>query len=212
MSIGFTIKKMKSLSEIDTVSKRASKAADYSWGIAEEVGKNIRLLEMFGLPGIKNLNDFFKKKKNLSLENLNLIKKDNKTNNSHFCPIIAGVSFLDQIRSLESLGKIKFDKMLYPLLFLPFVSRASEVIGKKIYLKLDNYEFLMNFNQSIHSNFFKNQTIESSENVSLNVLENEDSFEENEWKELYKLSENIFVEENENLKQKGAGAGLTDND
>ena len=54
---------MRSLSEIDTVSKRSSKAAGYSWGIAEEIGKNIRLLEIFSLPGIKNLNSFFKKKK-----------------------------------------------------------------------------------------------------------------------------------------------------
>ena len=30
---------MKSLSEIDTTSKRASKATGYSWGISEEVGK-----------------------------------------------------------------------------------------------------------------------------------------------------------------------------
>ncbi|MDA8919187.1 DUF3726 domain-containing protein, partial [Candidatus Pelagibacter sp.] len=29
---------MKSLSEIETVSKRSSRAAGYSWGIAEEVG------------------------------------------------------------------------------------------------------------------------------------------------------------------------------
>ena len=58
---------MKSLSEIDTTSKRASRAAGYSWGIAEEVGKNIRLLEMFGLPGIKNLNDFYKKKKRATI-------------------------------------------------------------------------------------------------------------------------------------------------
>ena len=56
---------MKSLSEIDTVSKRSCRAAGYSWGIAEEVGKNIRLLEIFSLPGIKNLNDFFKKKKKI---------------------------------------------------------------------------------------------------------------------------------------------------
>ena len=47
---------MKSLSEIETVSKRASRAAGYSWGVSEEIGKNIRLLEMFGLPGIKNFN------------------------------------------------------------------------------------------------------------------------------------------------------------
>ena len=56
---------MKSLSEIETISKRASKAAGYSWGISEEVGKNIRILEMFGLPGIKNLTA--PKKDNFSL-------------------------------------------------------------------------------------------------------------------------------------------------
>ena len=139
MNTGFIIKKMKSLSEIDTVSKRASRAAGYSWGISEEVGKNIRLLEMFGLPGIKNLNNFFKKKKDLKLENLNLISEDNTVSNTQFCPIIAGVSCLDQIRTLENLDEVKFKKMLYPLLFLPFASRASEVIGKRIHLKLDNH-------------------------------------------------------------------------
>ena len=69
---------MRSLSEIDTTSKRASKAVGYSWGISEEVGKNIRMLEMFGLPGVKNLNDFYKKKKVYKFENLNLISQDNK--------------------------------------------------------------------------------------------------------------------------------------
>ena len=53
---------MKSLSEIETTSKRASRAAGFSWGISEEVGKCIRLLELFGLPGIKNLNDYFHNK------------------------------------------------------------------------------------------------------------------------------------------------------
>ena len=52
---------MKSLSEIETISKRASRAIGFSWGISEEVGKSIRLLELFGLPGIKNLNLYYKK-------------------------------------------------------------------------------------------------------------------------------------------------------
>ena len=46
---------MKSLSEIETTVKRASKAAGYSWGVSEETGKSIRLLELFSLPGIKHL-------------------------------------------------------------------------------------------------------------------------------------------------------------
>ena len=51
---------MKSLSEIETTAKRASRASGFSWGIAEEIGKNIRLLELFGLQGIKNLNKYYK--------------------------------------------------------------------------------------------------------------------------------------------------------
>ena len=64
---------MISFSEIETTSKRASRAAGYSWGISEEVGKNVRLLEMFGLPGIKNLNDYYNKKKEQKFESLKLI-------------------------------------------------------------------------------------------------------------------------------------------
>ena len=203
---------MRSLSEIDTVSKRSSRAAGYSWGISEEIGKNIRLLEMFSLSGIKNLNDFYKKKKDLKLEELTLIKEKNETSKSKFCPIIAGVSFLDQIGNLKNINKIKFTNIAYPILFLPFVSRASEVIGKRIHLKLDDKEFIMNFNNSISYNFFKSEIVELSEVISINILDNKDTFSEIEWKELYKLSEDTFVEENESLKQGGAGAGLTDND
>jgi len=203
---------MKSLSEIDTTSKRASRAAGYSWGISEEVGKNIRMLEMFGLPGIKNLNDYFKRKKERKFENLNLISADNKIVKSEFCPIIAGTSFLDQAKFLESLKEIKFYKIAYPLLFLPFISRASEIIGKRLLLKLDEKEFLLNFNNNIYSNFLKNEIVEVASNVIVEFIENSDSFSERDWKELYKLSEDTFVEETESLKQSGAGAGLTDND
>ena len=44
---------MKSLSEIETTSKRASRAVGFSWGECEEIGKSVRLLELFGLAGIK---------------------------------------------------------------------------------------------------------------------------------------------------------------
>tara|TARA_B100000809_G_scaffold134550_1_gene132229 strand:- start:142 stop:279 length:138 start_codon:yes stop_codon:yes gene_type:complete len=44
---------MKSLSEIDTTSKRASRAAGYSWGISEEVGKNTRILECLDYQELK---------------------------------------------------------------------------------------------------------------------------------------------------------------
>jgi hypothetical protein len=203
---------MKSLSEIETVSKRSTRAAGFSWGVAEEVGKNIRMLEFFGLNGIKNLNYYFRVRDKKNFEKLNLITNDNKATKLEICPIIAGLNFLDQVRSLENFGEVKFNKIAFPLLFLPFVSRASEVIGKKLELNIDNSIFLLNYNSSLYSNYMNKGVIEIGDNILIKFQENIDSFKEAEWNELYKLSENTFVEENENLKNTGAGAGLTDND
>jgi hypothetical protein len=203
---------MKSLSEIETISKRASRAVGFSWGVAEEVGKNIRILEMFGLPGIKNLNDYYKKKKEIRFENLSLITSNNKLAESQLCPILTGINFLDQVKSLENLNEINFEKMAYPLLFLSFLSRSSEIVGKRLFVKFDEKEFLLNFNNNIYSSFLKNEIIELSQKVTIKFINNSDLFTENEWQELYGLSENTFVEESESLKKAGAGAGLTDND
>ena len=203
---------MKSLSEIDTIAKRASRAAGYSWGISEEVGKNIKLLEFFGFPGIKNLVNFYKKKKLEKFENLNLITKENKNDKFNYCPIFLGINFLDQIRNIEKFKKISFNKVSFPLLILPFLSRSSEVIGKKIHVKFNNFEFLLNLNVSISSNLFNQSFPEIAENVEIYMIENKDSFSEKEWKNLYKISEKTFVEETDSLKKGAAGAGLTDND
>ena len=59
---------------------------------------------------------------------------------------------------------------------------------------------------------FENKSLELAKLNKLILLENLDNFTDSEWQNLYKLSENTFVEESESLKQGGAGAGLTDND
>ena len=203
---------MKSLSEIETTSKRASRASGYSWGISEEVGKSIRLLEMFSFKGVKNLNEYFKEKKDKKFENLNLINENNKCLNFSYCPIILGVSFLDQIEKLEKIKTINFSKIAYPLLFLPFLSRSSEVIGKKISLKFEKNEFLLNINVNIATNLLNENCPNLATNAEVKILENNDNFMEQDWKSLYQLSEKTFVEESESLKKGAAGAGLTDND
>ena len=202
---------MKSFSEIDTVVKRASKGVGFSWGVAEEVGKNIKLLEMFGLPGLKNLNDYFNSLKSKKFQNLTFISNHNQSK-IPYCPIISGISFLDQIDELKELINIKIENMSYPILFLPFLSRASEVIGKKISFKFDENIFLFNFNQNIYSNYFSNKILENAKLTEINFIENNNTFSQEEWDNLYKLSTNTFVEESDELKKSAAGAGLTDND
>ena len=48
--------------------------------------------------------------------------------------------------------------------------------------------------------------------VEISFLDNKDNFSDQDWKNLYKLAEDTFVEETVSLKEGAAGAGLTDND
>ncbi len=203
---------MRSLSEIETAAKRASRAVGFSWGNSEEVGKSIRLLEMFGLQGIKNLNYYYKEKDTKNFEELNLISEKNEPSSEAFCPIILGISFLDQIKLIENFETIKFKKIAHPIIFLSFLSRASEISGKKIYIKFDQNEILMNLNVNISSNIFNKEFPKFANEIEIKFINNQDNFTDSEWNSLYKLAENTFVEESDSLKQGAAGAGLTDND
>ena len=203
---------MKSFSEIDTTSKRASKAAGFSWGVAEEIGKSVRSLELFGLPGIINLNQYLKKIKKKHPTKITKIEKENKTDGKELCPIYSGIALLDNCLELEKLKSIKFYNVNFPLLILPFISKASEIIGKKILVKYDNTSFLLNFDKSIFSKNIDKQAQSLANVISIEFIENKNSFSEQDWKELYKLSEETFVEESDSLKKSAAGAGLTDND
>ena len=203
---------MRSLSEIETAVKRASRAVGFSWGNSEEVGKSVRQLELFGLKGIKNLNQYYKEKETKKFEDLNLISETNESSLEAYCPIILGISFVDQIKSIENFKTIKFKKVVFPILFLSFLSRASEISGKKIHAVFDQTEILLNLNVNISSNFFNQEFPEFANEVEVKFIDNKDNFNDSDWNSLYKLAEDTFVEESDSLKQGAAGAGLTDND
>ena len=202
---------MMSFSEIETVSKRASKAIGYSWGISEEIGKSIRILEMFKLPGISTLNQYFKKIKNNHPKKLKNILKINKSDDE-LCPIYTGVRILDNCNQLEDLNVIKFFNINYPLLIIPFLSRSSEIINKPIHVILDEGKYILNSNKTILTNIEKRNNSKISKELTIQFEENKNLFTDTEWKELYKLSEDTFVPETDSLKSSAAGAGLTDND
>ena len=204
---------MRSSSEIITVSKRATKAAGYSWGVAEEVGKNIDVLELIGIAGIENLKSYLSVIKTKTPIGPNGIKSQNKIDNESLCPILTGVCLIDDFKNIEILKEINFYNVSFPLLMIPFISRLSFLIGKRVSIEIDEYKFKFNLDKYMFSNSDINSLIlENTKNVKIEVFENEDSFSQEVWDELYELSTDTFVEENEKLKSTAAGAGLEDND
>ena len=137
---------MQSSSEINTVSKRAARAAGYSWGIAEEVGKCISSIEMFGIRGVENLNNYFKTIKDIKPEGPKQIEENNKLNDKSLCPIYTGLKLIDDYKSVDKIKTLKFIKLDYPLLLLPFINKLSYLIGKRIQVTIDEINAECNLN------------------------------------------------------------------
>ena len=204
---------MQSTSEINTVSKRAARAAGYSWGVAEEVGKCISSIEMYGISGVENLNNYFKTITDIKPEGPKQIEKNNKLNDKSLCPIYTGLKLIDNYKSVDDIKLLKFIDLNYPLLLLPFINKLSYLIGKRIEIAIDDINVECNLNKCVLADHqIKSAVIKKAKTVTIGILENEDSFSSKTWNELYEMSTETFVEETEQSKQTGAGAGLQDND
>ena len=195
---------MESFYEIETTCRRAAKASGFSWGIAEEIGKIVRSLEIMGLPGLKTFYHYLGDVKDGTLS-----KPTDK--NKMYCTVESSVAILDDCKNLfKNNDIIDFNQMAHPLLLIPMLNRASNIIGKKICISFDNIKIILNYNESLVVNTkgpFPNQT----NKVSIQSMSAEPTYSKEEYENLYQLSLETFVDESEG-KLSGAGAGLTDND
>lgn len=189
---------MRTSSEIETISKRASRAAGFTWGISEEIGKCIKSLELYQISGLENLNDYLKKIKNLEPKGLQKIETKNSLKEGNFCPIYTGIALMDASSRIMELKTLSIQPVDFPILLIPFLNRISYKIGKMIEVKFDKIEILLNLNNYISSNTdLRKKIIKSTEYLTINVIENKDTFDASVWDSLYELSTETFVEESE---------------
>lgn len=189
---------MRTSSEIETISKRASRAAGFTWGISEEIGKCIKSLELYQISGLENLNDYLKKIKNLEPKGLQKIENKNSLKEGNFCPIYTGIALMDASSRIMELKTLSIQPVDFPILLIPFLNRISYKIGKMIEVKFDEIEILLNLNNYISSNSdLRKKILKSTEHLTINVIENKDTFDASVWDSLYELSTETFVEESE---------------
>ena len=204
---------MRTSSEIETISKRATKAAGFPWGIAEEVGKNIKSLELLSISGIENLSLYLEQVKGKETFGPKEISIENNIKPNSFCPFYTGSALLDSASKVEEIKNLTLHSINFPILLVPFINRLSDRIGKKIKLQIDDHNFLLNLNKFIATDTnLMGLIIENAKIIKIEIQENEDSFKDKVWDQLYELSTETFVEETDRLKENAAGAGLADND
>ena len=198
---------MHSLYEIETTVKRSSRAKGLSWGLSEEAGKAVRLLEQSEFQGLES----FKRLIDLGLSGLNKLLDINQSDTSNLCPIHFGIFFLDQSHNKDIHRSHNFKNLNEPLLILPFLSKSA----KNNLLYFHFHSSNLNFTISPGDIYFFDQNIfpEYISDFSISITTQRKSiYSQSTWDYLYKLSLETFVEETEEKKISGAGAGLTDND
>ena len=113
---------MHSLYEIETTVKRSAKSQGLSWGVSEEIGKAVRVLEQSGLQGLES----FKNIIDYGFDNLIKLSDINQKETSDLCPIHFGIFFQDQSHLKEMHQTFEFKSLQEPLICFPFLIKAAK--------------------------------------------------------------------------------------
>ena len=198
---------MHSLYEIETTVKRVARHQGLSWGIAEEAGKIVRSLEQSDLPGLESFNRLI----NFPYSKCETVIDLAKNNYTNLCPIHFGLFFLDQSHDPELYQSFQFLNIQEPLLTIPLLIKAAQKNLISFDFTSTELKFLISSGNIMILD--KNQIPHQSNNITLKISnKRKHQYSEKTWERLYELSLETFVEESEEKKLSGAGAGLTDND
>ena len=198
---------MHSLYEIETTVKRVARHQGLSWGIAEEAGKIVRSLEQSELPGLESFNRLISFPYNKCETIIDLTKNNHK----NLCPIHFSIFFLDQSHATDLHQSFKFLNMQEPLLAIPLLIKAAQRNLISFEFTSTELKFLISSGNIMILD--KNQIPHQSNNITMKISnKRQPQYSEETWDRLYELSLETFVEESEEKKLSGAGAGLTDND
>ena len=189
-----------SLNELDTMSQKAALGAGRPWGLAQEAGRAVAVLESMRLPGAAAL---------LTL----LQETDGFDVNRRSCPILAGAHLAD----LGPIGEpVALEAIRSPLLLVPFAMRtggqvslswgASQIIAMPEGVCATYVDFGLD-PQPVRIKT-TDVDIEPSHVTATGAVDIGDEI----WEGLSQLAQRTYVPASEASRLRGAGAGLTDND
>ena len=109
------------LGEIESLSRKATRGAGYSWGLAEDAGRAVRWLTARGLAGLPAL---------AGLLEAGLCDNGPDVNwdcNGVLCPIRTGAALADFAFTLSHERAIDLGPTAFPLLLVPFLAHKKQV-------------------------------------------------------------------------------------
>ena len=119
--------------------------------------------------------------------------------------------FFDQSHNSNLYQAFQFSNIQEPLLAIPLLIKAAQ--KNLISFNFTSNEFNFFISPGNVTILNKDEIPHQSKNIVLRISnQRQIQYSEKTWEQLYELSLETFVEESDEKKLSGAGAGLTDND
>lgn len=213
-----------SLNEIESLARKATRGAGYSWGLAEEAGKTVRFLCAAGLPGAEALAGWLTENDggDYATHCPDCAGSSWASSASLLCPLITGAALCDRAKNLCKDTGITLSATAYPLLLVPALASASDLAETGLTLAWPGMTYTRTNRESwldadpavLRAPRQENITITRSNTPAgsrlrrsyRGILSAETSAT------LNRFAHRTYAPETEESRRAGAGAGLTDND
>jgi len=211
-----------SLSEIETLSRKAARGAGLSWGLAEEAGKAARWLTAAGLPGPEVLADLLTRNDGADYETLCPVEaKEGQwvARGGTLCPLISGAALCDNAPTLGS-GDLTLGRTAAPMLLLPYLDAAARQCGTDLTVCWNGTAITLGdvpqitgqgLDAAMTEQITISPAIPRAKATPLTPATRGDMPAEVA-KRLTTFAERTYAPDTEESRLSGAGAGLTDND
>ena len=226
---------LRSLNEIELMSRKAAHGGGLSWGIADEVGKAIRWLHVFGLDGVTALLAVLEQynhqtARQYAPQSLSGIWRAPK---GILSPLLTGVSLCDCM-ALSQHQSVETEKIAYPLLTAGFLGyyllgrglpgptdlpkeQSIQIKWSKVTLDFHRNKLAVSGSKKDLETTVSDQLVCKRELFSNRIELTQPviggvAVDEVRWERLQAYALNTCVEATEASRLAGAGAGLNDND
>jgi len=213
-----------SLNEIEVMGKRAARGAGLPWGIAEEAGKALRWLTMFGFPGTQQLAAILSRHDGGEHQALTFEDGRWKASDGSMSPLIAGAALSDRARGIAKGEIIELGWTAEPLLLAPYVAVAAKSSEAVLALCFNETSLIPRADQLLIQGDPDGLTVGETAWVVCRPETRPCAFETvispcprstfildaEAWSRLDNLAKHTFAPATEASRQKGAGAGRSD--
>ncbi|PWE33864.1 DUF3726 domain-containing protein [Maritimibacter sp. 55A14] len=214
-----------SLSEIETLGKRAARGAGLSWGLAEEAGRAARWLSAHGLPGVESLAALLERNDGVSYGALAPVCLETgwRPAGAVICPLVAGAALADRAAAVAGGAVAGIGPVACPVLLAPAAAGVAAATGATLDLAWDNLRLTVG-PDAVWLEAGKAARLARPEAAEVRIrivaeghgtpcpAGQRPEVTGAEWARLARLAHRTYAPATDASRLAGAGAGLSDND